>query len=162
MEIFDLFEQLHKREIRYLLCGGLAVNIYGIPRMTTDIDLLVDFEEENISKFESAMKFLEYHASIPVSLKTMLDKKERTKIIKDKNLIAYSFFNARSGYMTLDVLIDVPFSFDLMWTQREIRNQGEIPVNLVSVQQLIDMKNYSNRKQDKEDVILLSNLLKNG
>ena len=160
MEYIELFEELHKQDIRYLICGGLAVNIYGIPRMTADIDILLDFEEGNITRFETAMENLDYHSSIPVSLKTILDKKERDKIIKDKNLIAYSFFNSRSGYMTLDVLFDVPFSFDMLWMHREIRKQEDLPINLVSLQHLIDMKNYSDRQQDKDDVLLLSKLLK--
>ena len=159
MEYIELFEQLQKQNIRYLICGGLAVNIYGIPRMTADIDILLDFEEENISRFENAMEVLEYHSSIPVSLKTMLDKDERERIIKDKNLNAYSFFNSRSEYMMLDVLIDVPFLFELMWSQREIRKQGDLVINIVSLQHLIDMKKYSDRHQDHDDVILLSKLL---
>jgi hypothetical protein len=161
MEYIELFEQLQKQEIRYLVCGGLAVNIYGIPRMTADIDILLDFEEENISRFENAMEVLEYHSSIPVSLITLLDKAERDRIIKDKNLIAYSFFNSRSEYMTLDVLIDVPFSFDLMWNQREIRKQDDLSINIVSLQHLIDMKKYSDRQQDNDDVLLLTKLLSN-
>ena len=161
MEYIELFEQLHKHNIRYLICGGLAVNIYGIPRMTADIDILLDFEEENIARFEASMKVLDYHSSIPVSLKAMLNKSDRDKFIKDKNLIAYSFFNSRSGYMTLDVLIDVPFSFDVMWTQREIRNHEDLTINLVSLQHLIDMKKYSDRQQDNDDVLLLTKLLNN-
>ena len=107
------------------------------------------------------MEVLDYHASIPVSLKTMLDKAEREKMIKDKNLIAYSFFNSRSEYMTLDVLIDAPFSFDLMWSQREIRKQENLVINIVSLQHLIDMKKYSDRRQDNDDVLLLTKLLGN-
>ena len=68
--------------------GGLAVNIYGIPQMTADIDILLDFEEENIEKFESAMKLMSYVAAVPVSLKSMINKADREKIIKEKNMIA--------------------------------------------------------------------------
>jgi len=46
MEYLKLFEQLQQHDIRYMLCGGLAVNVYGIPRMTADIDIVLDFEEK--------------------------------------------------------------------------------------------------------------------
>ena len=88
-------------------------------------------------------------------------KKGSVVHIKDKNLIAYSFFNSRSEYMTLDVLIDIPFSFDLMWNQREIRKQDDLSINIVSLQHLIDMKKYSDRQQDNDDVLLLTKLLNN-
>ena len=43
MEYLELFSKLEQFKVRYLICGGLAVNIYVIPRMTADIDLLLDF-----------------------------------------------------------------------------------------------------------------------
>ena len=160
MEYLELFEQLSLKKVRYLICGGLAVNIYGIPRMTADIDLLLDFTDENIDTFEKVIKSLKYQSTIPVSIKKFVSKNEREKLIQDKNLIAYSYFNSRSNYMSLDVLIDVPFVFDDLWNKREVRTVDETSVNIVSVEHLIEMKKYANRKQDIDDVILLSKLLK--
>lgn len=160
MEYIDIFEQLQKRNVRYLICGGLAVNIYGIPRMTADIDLLLDFEEENIASFEAALKFLNYVASVPVALKSLVNKSDREKIVREKNMIVYSFYNSRSGCASLDVLIDVPLTFDELWKEREIRNNNNLNLNLVSLHHLIELKKYSNRKQDNDDIILLSKLLK--
>lgn len=161
MEYLELFKKLEEKQVRYLICGGLAVNIYGIPRMTADIDLLLDLTEENIEKFENAVKFLMYQAQIPVSLKTFINKEERQNAIKDKNLIAYSYFNSRSNYMSLDVLIDVPIPFADMWNSKESRLVEGVSVNIVSIEQLIILKQYANRKQDQDDILLLSKLIKN-
>ncbi len=160
MEYFQLFKKLSQQQVRYLICGGLAVNIYGIPRMTADIDLLLDFTDENIDKFENAVKLLMYQSTIHVSIKTFVNKEERQKVIKDKNLIAYSYFNSQSNYMNLDVLMDVPIAFDELWDKKEERIVDGTSVNLVSIEHLILMKKYANRKQDIDDVILLSKLLK--
>ena len=160
MEYFQLFKKLSQQQVRYLICGGLAVNIYGIPRMTADIDLLLDFTDENIDKFETAIKILMYQSTIPISIKTLVNKEERQKAINDKNLIAYSYFNSRSNYMNLDVLMDVPIAFEELWNMKEERIIDGVSVNLVSVEHLILMKQYANRKQDIDDVILLSKLVK--
>ncbi len=162
MEYLSLFQHLHSENVRYLICGGLAVNIYGIPRMTADIDILLDFEEANIERFEKAIKLVNYSSSIPISLKSMVDKNERDRLIQDKNMVVYSFFNPRAGYMSLDILIDTPLGFEVMWEQREERNQDNFQINLVSLKHLIELKEYSNRKQDQDDILLLSKLLKNG
>ncbi len=42
---------LDGEEIDYVIVGGIAVIIYGNPRTTVDIDLIVKLEEENIEDF---------------------------------------------------------------------------------------------------------------
>lgn len=160
MEYIQLFKKLEEQKIRYLVCGGLAVNIYGIPRMTADIDILLDFTDVNLENFENAIKQLKYQSMIPLSIRTFVTKKEREKAIAEKNLIAYSYFNTMANYMSLDVLIDVPFHFDEMWAEKEERSIDGTTANIVSINHLIEMKKYSNRKQDVDDVILLSKLAK--
>lgn len=45
LDLFDKFNKvvtlLAERTIDYALCGGLALAVYGIPRATIDIDLLI-------------------------------------------------------------------------------------------------------------------------
>ena len=160
MEYLKLFKIFNQYKVKYLICGGLAVNIYGIPRMTADIDILLDFEEENLTNFETAIKLLLYQNSIPISIKTFINKEERQKIIKEKNLIAYSFYNSNSGFVTLDVLLDTPIIFSELWKNKSERKNNDVSLNLVSVEDLISLKKYSNRLQDQNDVLLLSRLLK--
>ena len=160
MKYIQLFQKLDQYQVRYLICGGLAVNIYGIPRMTADINLLIDFTDENIDKFENALKILMYQSTLPISIKTFVNIEERQKAIKDKNLIAYSYFNIQANYMNLDVLMDVPMAFGELWNEKESRMVNGTAVNLVSVEHLIELKKYANRKQDIDDVILLSKLLR--
>lgn len=161
MDYTELFKELNSRKIRYLVCGGMAVNIHGIPRMTADIDLLLDFEKKNIVAFETAMKKLSYFSTIPIFLNNLIDKSARLKIIKTKNLIAYSYFNSRANTMNVDVLVDVPIEFESIWKDREVRKGEDYYANFVSVNHLIEMKKYSDREQDKQDVLLLSKI-KNG
>ena len=160
MEIKKIFDVLNANNVKYLVCGGLAVNIYGIPRMTADIDLLLDFDETNISNFENATKYLMFQSVIPIQINTFIKKEERLKAITEKKLIAYSYFNANKGYMNLDVLLDTPIDFNILWQQKTQRMVGETVINLVSIEHLIQLKTYANRIQDQNDVLLLSKLIK--
>jgi hypothetical protein len=160
MEYINLFQALNRHHVKYLVCGGLAVNIYGIPRMTADIDLLLEFNETNLQEFENAIKMLMFKQSLPVSIKTFVKKEERQKAISEKNLIAYSYYNTQSGYMNLDVLMDVPMDFEVLWNNKTTRTVKDTAINLVSIEDLINLKKYANRLQDQNDVILLSRLLK--
>jgi hypothetical protein len=162
VEIKKIFDILNQYNVKYLVCGGLAVNIYGIPRMTADIDLLLDFEESNVLNFENATKYLLFQSIIPISIKTFVKKEDRLKAINEKNLIAYSYFNSLAGYMNLDVLLDAPIEFDVLWKNKTERKLGETIIHLVSVEDLIELKKYSNRIQDQKDILLLSKLIKHG
>jgi hypothetical protein len=160
MVYLELFEQLDKENVRYLLCGGLAVSIYGIPRSTADIDLLIDFEKENLEKFSSIMKQLKYTSIVPVELSSLDSEVERKRWKDDKNMIAISFFNQVSGVMHVDVIINLPFKFEEFWAKKNNRDFNGINLNMISIENLIKMKEFSNRIQDKQDIIQLLKLVK--
>lgn len=44
-------EALNGAEIPYMLTGSIAHNYYSVPRMTRDIDIVVELNEEDIEKF---------------------------------------------------------------------------------------------------------------
>lgn len=158
MTYVSFFQTLHQSRVRYLLCGGLAVNIYGIQRATADIDLILDFEKENINRFLAAIKSCGYAAALPVDLSNFISEEKRKEIISEKNLIAYSFFNSAAGMMSVDVLMDVPISFEKLWGNRISHGENDFEIQLVSISDLIDLKKYSNREQDKMDIVSLLKL----
>ncbi len=161
LELSEIFETLNKANIRYLLCGGLAVNIFGIPRMTADIDLIVDFEENNLREFHTQITRLHFQSNIPVPVIQLAKTEHREELLKTKNLIAYSYFNTQVNMAHVDVLVDVPIDFETLWVNKEIRKFVTADVYIVSVSDLILLKKYSDRLQDKEDIILLSKMYPN-
>ena len=44
-------EALEEREISYMLSGSLAMNSYAVPRMTRDIDIVINLQQTDIEKF---------------------------------------------------------------------------------------------------------------
>ncbi|HCA82483.1 MAG TPA: hypothetical protein DEP18_01760 [Flavobacteriales bacterium] len=68
MNYLDLFKGLQYKNVRYLICGGLAMNLYGVPRMTADIDLLLDLNKSNTDNFSSVLKEMGYLPVLPMEL----------------------------------------------------------------------------------------------
>jgi hypothetical protein len=66
MILVKVFQALNKRRVRYLVAGGVAAVLYGNPRFTKDLDLFVDFDENNLKKLVRTFKFLRFTPRIPV------------------------------------------------------------------------------------------------
>lgn len=47
LDYSGIFKELNAQKIKYIVVGGLAVNLHGIPRATYDIDLLLYLEKES-------------------------------------------------------------------------------------------------------------------
>ena len=56
MYYFEILEGLYKSKVRYLIADGLAVNLYGVPRVTQDIDIVIAMDRENVLKITSLLK----------------------------------------------------------------------------------------------------------
>ena len=57
-DLVAICRELNSRGARYLVCGGFAIIHAGYPRLTGDIDLLVDASLENEAKVFSALETL--------------------------------------------------------------------------------------------------------
>ena len=42
---------LERSNIKYMISGSIALNIYTIPRMTRDIDIVIQIDEHNLDNF---------------------------------------------------------------------------------------------------------------
>lgn len=51
-----VIERLNKANIPYMITGSMATNYYSVPRMTRDIDIVVELEGENIGKLYNLFK----------------------------------------------------------------------------------------------------------
>lgn len=47
----EIVTALHERQIPDMLSGSLAMNAYTIPRMTRDIDIVIDLDVEQTDSF---------------------------------------------------------------------------------------------------------------
>jgi len=60
MFYFDIFRAVYQDRIKYLIVGGLAVNLHGVPRVTQDIDIIISTDKGNILKINKILKELNY------------------------------------------------------------------------------------------------------
>lgn len=76
MFYLDLFRCLHARNVRYVLAGGLAMNLHGVPRMTMDVDLVIALDDANVDAFLQCARDLALkpdNPTVDILLKHSLD-----------------------------------------------------------------------------------------
>jgi len=144
---------LRDARVRYLVAGGLAVNVHGYLRLTYDVDLVIQLKPENIRPAFAALASLGYRPTVPVTADQFSDAARRASWIRDKGMQVLNFYSDRHRPMTVDVFVTEPFDFD---GEYEAALQGELApgltVRFVSISTLIAMKQLANRPRDLDDI----------
>jgi hypothetical protein len=151
----DIFQAFHKADLQYLIVGGVAMNLLGCPRFTNDIDVLLALNEDNLHIMNHVMESMGYEASIPVSLEELGDEKNALKLIKEKNLLAYSFHSSTAPLFSVDVIVGPSLQFD-QYKKDQVRvDSWDLSLPVISIDNLIGMKKETDREKDALDVAML-------
>ncbi|HXN05653.1 MAG TPA: hypothetical protein VN944_01150 [Nitrospiria bacterium] len=154
----DIFKAFHDKGIRYVVIGGVAINLHGAPRMTADLDILADLEGDNLALFIKTMKELGYRTRLPVPAEGLLDPQKRQEWIREKGLKAFTFYHPIVAYQEVDLLIDSPISFSEINQQKIVIKMGLTEIPVISIDHLIEMKKGIGRQQDAADIQTLEKI----
>ena len=152
LDYLGIFKAFNDRGIHYIVVGGIAVNLYGIPRMTYDIDILLEMSEHNIKQFIGLIKEWGFKPRVPVSVDDFANEDKRKDWIHNKNMKAFTFINPEWAISEIDVIIDSPVDYVHAYNNAVAITVGDITIPVVSIDDLIDMKRKSDRKHDQIDV----------
>lgn len=152
MFYLDLFKALEKHKVRYLLVGGLAMNLHGVPRATMDVDIVLALDPANLKAFLGAVEALRLTPVMPVDISGLLDSAQRQKWVKEKNMLAFAMRPPDIQGPTVDVLIDPPVDIGAALTRTVWREVQRVRIPLISVEDLIQLKEKSGRAQDRSDI----------
>jgi hypothetical protein len=108
----ELFKVMNDADIRYLIVGGMAVNLLGHRRFTADIDILLALDVENLEKMTRIMHALGYTERLPVALRALSDPLMVKKFLEEKGMTAYTFLSAKRERIDVDVLAPQSLSYE--------------------------------------------------
>ncbi len=101
----EVFKELNLKKVKYLVGGGVAVNLYGFARFTGDIDILLLLENENLSKMYKVIEKLKYIERLPVSIMSLVDKTKVKKWLEEALAFGTAF---KSGKKPTPKLKNLP------------------------------------------------------
>lgn len=144
---------LQEADVRFLVAGGLAVNIYGYLRYTKDVDLVVELDPENVRAVFRALKTLGYRPTVPITAEHLGDRALREKLIAEKGMKVLQFFSDRHRETPIDVFVTHEFEFNDEYERATVRDfPGLGSVRFVSLTTLIAMKEAAGRQEDLIDL----------
>lgn len=138
----------------------MAVNLYGVPRFTKDLDILIDTSETNLDRLAKAFKLLGYRPKPPVRLSEFLNPKNWARWKREKGMVALSLYHPRRPFEEIDLLVHVPLSFSEAKRRARAIRAGSLRLDLVGINDLIRLKQRAGREQDKADIIALKKVKK--
>lgn len=159
LDYIGIFKKLNERNIRYIVAGGIAVNLYGIPRMTYDIDLILDLEDSNLKRFLHLLKTWGFKPKVPVDIMDFAIKGKRERWIRSKNMKAFNLVNPEWAMSEIDIIINTPVDYKKASENINYIKLRDISIPTISVDDLIKMKRRTGRQQDKADIKYLRRLI---
>lgn len=136
----DVFRSFQQHEVKYLVIGGIASVLYGVPRATFDLDILIEANPENAQRL----------------LDALLDAGLGTAALTDVNDVLAHEITIFKDYVRIDVQTSTPgLDFQEAWKLRETMEYQGQPFYIVSLADLIASKRAAGRSKDLEDVRLL-------
>ncbi len=133
-------EYFHQRKLRYVIVGGVAVSVYGYPRSTQDIDLIIDHEDLDVNDFCEYLRANDF------------------QVTEDDLLIAFKDkSHATIFHRTLSTRLDVKGNFSVE-DEDTLNTALELPIenfniSLVSPEAFIIHKLKFGSSRDLEDAL---------
>ncbi len=132
-----VFKCLESNDVRYVVIGGIAAVLHGVPRATFDLDLLIEATESNVDRLLQALRAAGFGTADLTDTKAVLANE-------------ITVFHDR---VRIDVQTSTPgLTFADAWDRRAMMTfQGQqFPV--AALQDLIASKRAAGRPKDLEDV----------
>ena len=140
-ELVAVINALDKEGIDYAVCGGFAVGLHGYPRMTFDLDLLI--QEADVARFEAAVKPLGFDV-VAGSFAFRRGTPQETRFWRVSK-------HDGPDHLVLDALLVTPV-FATVWETRQQMRFDAHDVWVVSREGLTTMKTVSGRAKDFADL----------
>jgi len=138
--LLDVFRSFQQHDVKYVVIEGIASVLYGVPRATFDMNILMEATPENAERL----------------LRALLDAGLATaSLTSPDDLLAHeiTIFKDR---VRIDVQTSTPgLSFKQAWDHRQVMSYEGQQFYIVSKEDLIRSKRAAGREIDLSDVRLL-------
>ena len=150
---------LTEARVPFILVGGLAVNAHAYGRQTWDVDLVIKLQNDTILRAFEALESLGYRPRVPVTAEGFSDPDQRARWIAEKGMTVLNFHSDGHRETPVDVFVSEPFDFETEYGSAIVEDIAPgVPVRILRLEALIDLKLAAGRPQDMADIAELRSL----
>jgi predicted nucleotidyltransferase len=153
-----VFRLLNEHQVRYVIVGGIAVILHGNPRLTADLDIIIDLEPAQARIAIEVLQQAGFVAEVPVDIRQFADETVRRSWIVDKHMKALSLHDGEMPPTVIDLLAESPIAFEDLYARAKVISLDEITLRVAAIPDLITLKRLSGRPEDLRDVAELEKI----
>jgi hypothetical protein len=158
MHFENTFKVLNRHCVRYVVIGGVAVNLHGFARATGDLDIIISLTDAELENFIAAVKELGMVPRVPVEIEELKNPKKRDEWIHEKNMVVFTVYNPKNPMDQIDLMIQSVVDFETMFKNRVIMRERDLEIPVASIDDLITLKQYAGRQRDEIDIRALKEI----
>lgn len=158
MKVVELLRSLSDAQVRYVLVGGIAVQLHGYFRTTFDVDLVLAMDDDNLARFIDVAKQRGLIPSIPVPIDSLRNAAQIEQWYLEKGMLAFALREPQVGGGVVDVLVRPVVPFEQLRRNAILGELFSQKVSIACIDDLLTMKRHANRDKDKLDIAALEKI----
>ena len=151
---------LNRSQAPYVIVGGLAVNLHGYQRFTSDLDIVIDLQPRAAQLIVQALFDGGFKPRVPVTAADFADPAKVQEWRELKGAKVIQFLNPKFPTFSVDVFVDPPLPFSDLFQESKVIPLGTTSGRVCSLSHLIQMKRKAGREQDLLDLKILEKIAK--
>jgi hypothetical protein len=138
--LLDVFSSFQRHKVKYLVIGGIAAVLHGVPRATFDLDILIEASSDNAQRLLDALIEANFATATLITANELLS--HEITIFRDR--------------VRIDVQTSTPgLKFEEAWQKKVAMTYQGQEFDVASKEDLIASKRAAGRDKDLEDVRML-------
>jgi uncharacterized nucleotidyltransferase DUF6036 len=138
--LVDVFASFQEHQVRYIIIGGIAAVLHGVPRATFDLDILIEASSANAQRLLDALAHANFATASLITADELMA--HEITVFKDR--------------VRIDVQTSTPgIQFEDAWQNRIVMSYQGQEFYVASKEDLIASKRAAGREKDLEDARIL-------
>lgn len=152
-KFFEILAALTRHEVDFILVGGLAAFVSGVPIVTVDVDIVPNPSDENRPRLLDALQEIEAHYLDPAGRHIEPDL-EKLATLRIQRLVT------RFGILDVLAKIGHALTYPDLADRTHWIDVGDLRVRVLDLEMIIRSKEEANREKDRATLPLLRSALR--